>query len=265
MTKGWQSIAAETTDYSKKSFEKSRVLAEKLIAVKKFDEALQLQSDFAKSAYEDFLAEATKIGELYTLDRQGSVQADRVCDQGLYRGRVMFVRNADRSRRERTASPGGAAPAGSRRLSLSQSAGEADLSERPAEPIRRGFWRCPVELVLRLCAGRRSLFGTIGGAEVNVVIEQVRASVGESEADASRFRRRCNSNQTRLAWTPTLAMRAALSPQYGVRRPATSRLLSEAWRGIAEKRTPVIRIARDARLLGTRSRFAVSGADPDAA
>lgn len=66
VTKGWQSIAAETTDYSKKSFEKSRVLAEKLIAVKKLDEAFQLQSDYAKSAYEDFVAEATKLGELYT-------------------------------------------------------------------------------------------------------------------------------------------------------------------------------------------------------
>jgi hypothetical protein len=66
VTKGWQTIAAETTDYSKKSFEKSRVLAEKLIAVKKLDEALQLQSEFAKSAYEDFLAQATKLGELYT-------------------------------------------------------------------------------------------------------------------------------------------------------------------------------------------------------
>jgi phasin family protein len=65
VTKGWQSIAAETTDYSKKSFEKSRVLAEKLIAVKKIDEAVALQTDFAKSAYEDFLAEATKLGEMY--------------------------------------------------------------------------------------------------------------------------------------------------------------------------------------------------------
>ena len=35
VTKGWQNIAAETTDYSKKSFEKSRLLAEKLITVKK--------------------------------------------------------------------------------------------------------------------------------------------------------------------------------------------------------------------------------------
>ena len=64
-TKALQAIAAETTDYSKKSFEKSRVLAEKLIGVKKIDEAIQLQSDFAKSAYEDFVAQATKIGNLY--------------------------------------------------------------------------------------------------------------------------------------------------------------------------------------------------------
>lgn len=66
VTKGWQSIAAETTDYSKKSFEKSRLLAEKLIGVKKIDEAIQLQSEFAKGAYEDFVAEAVKIGEIYS-------------------------------------------------------------------------------------------------------------------------------------------------------------------------------------------------------
>jgi hypothetical protein len=66
VAKGWQSIATETTDYSKKSFEKGRVLAEKLIAVKKIDEVIQLQSDFAKAAYEDFVAEAAKIGEIYT-------------------------------------------------------------------------------------------------------------------------------------------------------------------------------------------------------
>jgi hypothetical protein len=65
-TKGLQAIAAETTDYSKKSFEKTRVLFEKLTGVKKIDEAIQLQSDFAKSAYEDFVAQATKIGEMYS-------------------------------------------------------------------------------------------------------------------------------------------------------------------------------------------------------
>ncbi|HMK88332.1 MAG TPA: phasin family protein [Methylocystis sp.] len=65
-TKGWQGIATETTDYSKKSFEKSRQLAEKLIGVKKIDEAIALQTEYAKSSYEDFIAEATKLGELYT-------------------------------------------------------------------------------------------------------------------------------------------------------------------------------------------------------
>ena len=65
-TKGLQAIAAEITDYSKNSFEKSRAHFEKLVGVKKIDEAIQLQSDFAKSAYEDFVAEATKIGSLYS-------------------------------------------------------------------------------------------------------------------------------------------------------------------------------------------------------
>ena len=65
-TKGLQAIAAEITDYSKNSFEKSRAHFEKLVGVKKIDDAIQLQSDFAKSAYEDFIAEATKIGSLYS-------------------------------------------------------------------------------------------------------------------------------------------------------------------------------------------------------
>jgi hypothetical protein len=39
---------------------------EKLMGVKKLDEAIQLQWDFAKTAYEDFVAEATMIGEMYS-------------------------------------------------------------------------------------------------------------------------------------------------------------------------------------------------------
>lgn len=64
--KGLQAIVAETTDYSMKSFENSRVLAEKLAGAKKIDEAIQLQTDFTKSAYEDFFAQAAKIGNLYS-------------------------------------------------------------------------------------------------------------------------------------------------------------------------------------------------------
>jgi phasin family protein len=65
-SKGLQAIASETMDYTKKSFEKSRALVEKLMGVKTIDEAIKLQSDFAKSAYEDFVAQAGKIGEMYS-------------------------------------------------------------------------------------------------------------------------------------------------------------------------------------------------------
>jgi hypothetical protein len=65
-SKGLQAIASETMDYSKKSFEKSRALFEKLLGVKTIDEAIKLQSDFAKSVYEDFFAQASRIGEMYS-------------------------------------------------------------------------------------------------------------------------------------------------------------------------------------------------------
>ena len=63
--KALQAIATETTDYSKQAFEKCRLHFEKLMGIKKLDEAIQLHSDFAKTAYEDFVAQATKIGEMY--------------------------------------------------------------------------------------------------------------------------------------------------------------------------------------------------------
>ena len=66
LTKGLQTIAAEATDYSKKSFETSSATFEKLVAAKTPDAAFKIQSDYAKAAYEGFVAQATKIGELYT-------------------------------------------------------------------------------------------------------------------------------------------------------------------------------------------------------
>jgi phasin family protein len=65
-SKGVQQIAAETTDYSKKSIEHSSAVFEKLMAAKTLDNAFQIQSDYAKTAYEGLVAQATKMGELYT-------------------------------------------------------------------------------------------------------------------------------------------------------------------------------------------------------
>ncbi len=66
LTKGFQQIATETGDFSKKSLEASNGLFEKLAGVKTLDKAIEVQSEFAKSAYESFVAQATKMGELYT-------------------------------------------------------------------------------------------------------------------------------------------------------------------------------------------------------
>ncbi len=65
VSKQLQAIAAETTDYSKKSLESGSAFVEKLLGVKKLDEAIALQQEFAKTSYEGFVAQTTKLGELY--------------------------------------------------------------------------------------------------------------------------------------------------------------------------------------------------------
>ena len=66
LSKGAQAIAVEAADYTKKSFENGSVFVEKLLAAKSFDNAVEIQSDYVKQSYEAFVAQATKIGELYT-------------------------------------------------------------------------------------------------------------------------------------------------------------------------------------------------------
>jgi hypothetical protein len=64
-SKAGQAIAAEVVDYSKKSFEDGTKVMEKLLGAKSLDKAIEIQADYAKTAYEGFVAQATKIGELY--------------------------------------------------------------------------------------------------------------------------------------------------------------------------------------------------------
>jgi len=66
LSKSGQAIAVEIADYSKKSFEEGTAALEKLFGVKSLDKAIELQTDYAKTAYEGFVAEATKLGALYS-------------------------------------------------------------------------------------------------------------------------------------------------------------------------------------------------------
>ena len=62
----FQAIVAEGTDYTKKSVESRLALVEKLVGAKSLDTMVQLQSEYAKTSYADFVAHATKMGELYS-------------------------------------------------------------------------------------------------------------------------------------------------------------------------------------------------------
>jgi len=64
LSKSVQAIAAEVADYSKKSFEEGSAAAEKMFGAKTLDKAIEIQTDYAKQAYEGFVAGATRIGEL---------------------------------------------------------------------------------------------------------------------------------------------------------------------------------------------------------
>src|SRR5215469_9913565 len=65
VSKSVQAIAVEVADYSKKSFEEGTAAMEKLFGAKTIEKAIEVQSDYVKSTYEGFVAEATKLGELY--------------------------------------------------------------------------------------------------------------------------------------------------------------------------------------------------------
>jgi hypothetical protein len=63
---GIQAIATAYGDYTKKSFEDTKSFVEKLSGVKSLDKALEVQNEYAKSAYETFVAESQKIAGLYS-------------------------------------------------------------------------------------------------------------------------------------------------------------------------------------------------------
>ena len=66
LSKGLQDIASESTDYSKKAFAAGTAMYEKLLGARSVESAIQIQTEFAKEAYEGFVAQATKVSDLYT-------------------------------------------------------------------------------------------------------------------------------------------------------------------------------------------------------
>jgi hypothetical protein len=62
--KGFQALAAEMMEYSKAAFDDAIRTWEQLIGVRSLEQAIQIQSDYAKRVYEDHMAELKKLGEM---------------------------------------------------------------------------------------------------------------------------------------------------------------------------------------------------------
>ena len=65
VNKGFQAIASEATDYSKKVFDDVIRAWEQLLGAKSMDRAFEIQSQYAKKAYDNHIAEMSKLGEMY--------------------------------------------------------------------------------------------------------------------------------------------------------------------------------------------------------
>jgi len=63
--KGFQAITAEVTDYSKKAFEDGTRAFEQLMGARSLEQAIEIQSRYAKKAYDTYIAEMSKLGEMY--------------------------------------------------------------------------------------------------------------------------------------------------------------------------------------------------------
>jgi hypothetical protein len=63
--KGFQAIAAEIAAYSKKSFEDGTRTFEQLVGAKSFEQAFEIQSQYAKRAFDAYVAQTAKLGQMY--------------------------------------------------------------------------------------------------------------------------------------------------------------------------------------------------------
>ena len=82
--KGWQAIAAEMTDYTKRSFEESTATFEKLASVKSVEQAIEIQTGYAKRAYDGYMHQMSKIGGMYA---ELAKEAYKPVEKALQNGR----------------------------------------------------------------------------------------------------------------------------------------------------------------------------------
>lgn len=64
MTKGYQAMAQEFADFSRKAMELNVATFEKATSARSFERVAEVQQGYAKEAYEAFVAQSTKLNEM---------------------------------------------------------------------------------------------------------------------------------------------------------------------------------------------------------
>lgn len=72
--KRWQAFVIEMTDYSNRSFENGVVTLQKLITAKTMPEAIEIQTSYAKSAYEGYMQQISNVGAMYQTLAQNALK-----------------------------------------------------------------------------------------------------------------------------------------------------------------------------------------------
>ena len=83
-SKGWQAIAAEMSDYTKRSFEEGTATVEKLLSAKSVEQAVEIQTGYAKRAYDNYMHQVSKLGGLYA---ELAKEAYKPVEKALQNGR----------------------------------------------------------------------------------------------------------------------------------------------------------------------------------
>lgn len=65
VNEAFKNFTAEMTNFSNKAFEDGFRALQQMINAKSFDRALEVQTQYAKKAYDDYVAQVSKLGNMY--------------------------------------------------------------------------------------------------------------------------------------------------------------------------------------------------------
>jgi hypothetical protein len=73
-SRGFQAIAAEAADYSKRTIDAGTGALERIIGAGSLDKAVEVQSEYVRTAYEGYVGQVAKVSEIVTDMAKGAYE-----------------------------------------------------------------------------------------------------------------------------------------------------------------------------------------------